>query len=501
MSLCLLSDSWIPVIRNGESVVIRPDQIAEPNVSKLAWSRADLNLACIELLIGLFSMTDPPESDTEWKSRFHQPDAGRLRDALAPFAPYFALAGDGPRFLQDLDAFENEAESSDIKPADMLHIDSAGEATESKNADLMVKRGRFPSLPLGEAAMALYTLQAFAPTGGKGNRTSMRGGGPMTVLVRPRDETETRFPLWQLVFSNVLPGSPLAAENAQEALPWLRPTRASENGEITTPEDVHPLEAFFGMPRRLRLVIKDSLVVGVVQRPYGTNYKAWEHPLTPYYRKTEADPEWFPVRSKPGRVSYRNWMGVTMKPAGEGNGTRRLARAVREYSSRLKPPDFELMVGGWAMDNMKPLDFLLDTYPGFRGIDEDNAEQLDRLVVASNIASAALCKALKDACRLDGTSANTVVEIFFSETEGAFEESVHHVINNTGGDVKEAWYGVLRNQARRMFDERVLDGLLDHDIKAIERRVIAKRNLLATLAKKVRRELDLPVSDRKEKRP
>ena len=83
----------------------------------------------------------------------------------------------------------------------MLFIDSAGGSTAKKNADLMVKRGRYGNLPLPLAAMALYTLQSFAPSGGAGNRTSMRGGGPMVTLMQPLDGNA--HPLWRLIWSNV----------------------------------------------------------------------------------------------------------------------------------------------------------------------------------------------------------------------------------------------------------------------------------------------------------
>ena len=203
MNLCLLTDPWIPATRNGETVTIRPDQIAEPGTTGLAWPRPDFNLACLEFLIGLVSMAYPPEDDADWHGRLNQPDAERLREKLAHFAPYFLLGGDGPRFMQDLEAFEHEAKPSDIKPVDMLYIDSAGGSTAAKNADLMVKRDRFTALPQAEAAMALYTLQAFAPSGGAGNRTSMRGGGPMISLIQPLAEERDPRSLWRLVFSNV----------------------------------------------------------------------------------------------------------------------------------------------------------------------------------------------------------------------------------------------------------------------------------------------------------
>ena len=501
MNLCLLSDAWIPVLRDGETIVIRPDQVADAGVSALAWPRPDFNLACLELLIGLVSMADPPRDDADWRVRLNRPEADRLREALAPFAPFFALAGDGPRFLQDLEPFEESAKPSDIKPVDMLYIDSAGDSTVAKNADLMVKRDRFASLSPAEATMALYTLQAFAPTGGAGNRTSMRGGGPMTTLIQPLDDENEPLSLWSLVFANVLPGSPLPADDAEKALPWLRPTRTSKKGQISTPQDTHALEAFFGMPRRLRLVFGNGRVAGVMQRPHGTNYAAWEHPLTPYYRAKEDDPEWLPVHPKAGRVSYRNWLGTVMESDAGRTGTRRIAKAVRAYSGRpQRVPDWEIMVGGWAMDNMKPVSFSLDQYPGFPGLDEDGTNRVRQLVDAANTATGALRKALKAACELDGRSADAITETFFAETESAFEKSVGGIVAGEGTLIEIAWYRELKGQAIRMFDENALSGLTDRDIAGVGKRVVAKRNLLGALERQVRKDLELPIPGRKEKR-
>ncbi len=499
MSLNLITDPWIPSLRDGERVTIRPDQIAEPGITALAWQRADFNLACLELLIGLVSLADPPKDGTDWFSRLDQPDTGRLREALTPFASCFALAGDGPRFLQDLEAFEQSTKSSDIKPVDMLFIDSAGGSTALKNADLMVKRDRFSSLSPAEAAMALYTLQAFAPTGGAGNRTSMRGGGPMTTLVQPLDEEGGRFPLWRLVFANVLPGAPLAVDEVEAALPWLRPTRTSEKGQVVIQDGAHRLEAFFGMPRRLRFVFEDGQVVGVVQRPYGTNYATWEHPLTPYYRQKEDAAEWLPVHPKAGRLSYRNWMGITIEPGQDGKGTRRIARTVRERRNSSRTPDFELMVGGWAMDNMKPVDFTLDAYPGFPGLGEDGEDRVRQMVDAANAAASALRKALKNACQLSGKSADLVEETFYTETEEEFMGAVRRIIEGADAEAEEIWHRTLKAQAVHMFDERVLGGLSDRDMKGIETRVFARRNLLGVLGKPVRKLLDLPAPSQEKK--
>lgn len=171
MSLNLITDAWIPVTRSDDGPrIIRPDQIAEPGVLFPDWPRADLNIACLELLIGLVFLADPPADLTDWLAR--APDPQRLHDRLLPLAPCFDLIGRGPCFLQDFDDLDG-----DPNPADMLFIDSAGGNTARNNADLMVRRNRYASLDPALAAMALYTLQAHAPSGGAGNRTSMRGAG------------------------------------------------------------------------------------------------------------------------------------------------------------------------------------------------------------------------------------------------------------------------------------------------------------------------------------
>ena len=228
MPLNLVTDAWIPVIRHGSPITIRPHEIAVEGVERLNWPRDDLNLACLELLIGLVYLADPPRDDGDWHDRYGAPRADRLRGALECFGPHVELTGNGPRFLQDLEPFEARVKRSAVSPPDMLFVDSAGANTARNNRDLMVKRNRYASLPLPLAAMSLYTLQAFAPGGGAGNRTSMRGGGPLVTLVKPLDADT--YSLWQTVWCNVPEGQPLAAEDAAQALPWLRPTRTSEKG-------------------------------------------------------------------------------------------------------------------------------------------------------------------------------------------------------------------------------------------------------------------------------
>ena len=236
--LNLITDPWIPVrTKSGERRVIAPWQMADTDIARSDWPRADLDLGCYELLIGLVYLADPPEDSEDWEDR-RAPDPDRLRSRLAPLASAFELLGDGPRFMQEAGSRARRS------PLDLLFIDSAACSTAKNNADLMVRRDRYGQADTALVAMALHTFQQHAPSGGAGNRTSMRGGGPMVTLVDPGRG------LWDMIWANVPDGAP----QGTDALPWMRPTRVSKTkGSETYPVDGNLAEAFFGMPRRLRL--------------------------------------------------------------------------------------------------------------------------------------------------------------------------------------------------------------------------------------------------------
>lgn len=465
--LNLISDAWIPVRRkDGSCAVIAPWQMADETLSFPDWPRPDLNIACLELLIGLLFLADPPVDTEDWHDR-QTPDRDHLRDRLAPFAPAFELMGDGPRFCQDREVFE-----SGVAPnsPDMLFIDSAGGQTIRNNADLMVKRDRYPALDPATAAMALYTLQAHAPSGGKGNRTSMRGGGPMVTLADPGGG------LWPLVWANVPEGAPAGPS----VLPWMRPTRSSEKGEQVFPQDSHPAEAFFGMPRRLRLVGLGGRITGVVQKPYGTNYAGWEHSLTPHYRQ-KAGAELLPVHPKAGSFGYRNWLGVVLPKRSEEDTARRAA-VVEAWHDRGAGRRAELIVAGWAMDNMKPRDFTFSRAP-LLDLPDAVAERAEGLVEAAGQVAVALRGALAPV-QAEGEAREAAREAFFQETQAAFEARLAQLtaVNADAGGVAALWLTDLRAAALALFDRHALPGLAERDIRDQQAVVAARRNLGAALA-------------------
>ncbi|WP_449045855.1 type I-E CRISPR-associated protein Cse1/CasA [Paracoccus versutus] len=468
MPLNLVNDPWIPVRRSDDGPrIIRPDQIADPGIVFPDWPRADLNIACLELLIGLVFLADPPANATDWRSR--KPDAQRLRERLAPLAPAFDLTGDGPRFLQDFDPLEG-----DPNPPDMLFIDSAGGNTARNNADLMVRRNRYPELDLPLAAMALYTLQAHAPSGGAGNRTSMRGGGPVVTLVDPGTGS-----LWDLVWANIPDGQPAGPE----VLPWMRPTRTSEaKGSEVWPDSTHPVEAFFGMPRRLRLV-GDAAVTGVIQRPYGANYAGWEHPLTPCYRQ-KAGSELLPLHSRAGAFGYRNWLGVVMEMPGDEGDLRRRARCLDSYERRVLPRDratASVIVAGYAMDNMKPRDFTWSRQP-LLSLESEAGLTLIAMIQSAESFGLALRGALKVVAG-EGSALDALREEFFTATQGAFEAGLAALLAGTPRvETAARWLRAMERAALAIFDRQALPGLDQQRPEAIRQIIDAREGLRAAFA-------------------
>lgn len=453
--LNLITDPWIPVrCADGAQRVVAPWQMAEPDIVAPDWPRPDLNIACLELLIGLVYLADPPRDPEDWDSRM-APVPDRLREKLAPYAPAFNLLGEGPLFLQDFEPLAGDASSPD-----MLFIDSAGANAARNNADLMVHRDRYTVLEPALAAMALYTFQAFAPAGGQGNRTSMRGGGPLVTLVDPGQG------LWSLVWANVPYGQP----SPPQSLPWMRPTHVSDKGQEALPPEgaLFGAEAFFGMPRRLRLVTDAEGVRGVVQKNRGTNYAKWKHPLSPYYRQ-KVGTEWLPRHPRAGRFGYRNWLGILARE--RRDQLTELSLSLRDWSGRSGLGS--VIVAGWAMDNMKPRDFTLSVQP-FLNLPPEQEDRIAGLILAAEAAGVALRAALEPVLAA-GEMREAEREAFFVATENRFAE--HLAALRQGADPRTAWLEDLRRTALHRFETLALPGLDQRETDRVEKIVAARKFL------------------------
>ncbi|MBF0095048.1 MAG: type I-E CRISPR-associated protein Cse1/CasA [Alphaproteobacteria bacterium] len=519
MTFNLIKNAWIPARRlSGRRVWVRPgevtDSFTDDPLLGLDFPRPDWNAAVSEWLIGLVFTALPPDGDVDWASRFvTPPPPDVLSAALAPLAFAFDLDGDGPRAFQDFDLLAG------VEPKSLngLFIDAPGENTLKNNADLFIKRGGGDVLCLSYAAAALITLQTYAPAGGAGHRTSMRGGGPLTTLVAPRrknvagDEVTT---LWDRLWANTpdqgwdpsdpTPDDPPSHPDWPLVFPWLAATRTSKNNEVTAPDQTTRRLAFFACPRRLRLIFQptdtqvcslggpvgDILAVGYRTQNYGANYLGWIHPLSPYRPDKKSGP--LPVHPQAGASDYGDWLawwGFDGEPA---YGVARWNDRRFQLGSALASDGVEAF--GFDMDNAKARQWLEARLP-WAPVYGDDAKSLKdairQLIDGADKTAQALLYAIKLAVwgQRDGKSyrlpetlprdaASEDVKQFWRETETAFREQVKMLIERPAEhlDDRMQWLETLFTHGFRQFDGAVdLDGLTDAD----PRRLIYARGRLS----------------------
>ena len=374
----LIRDAWIPVrCKSGAVKSIAPWQLTEGSgkdvITGLAVPRPDFNGALVQFLIGLLQTTCAHEDKKQWRNWMqHPPSPKELQAVFAPLEFAFNLIGDGPRFMQDrtlqdeIMALEPNEQEKREKAVYELLIDAPTGKTLKENTDHFIKRGAVEKLCLDCAAIALFTLQTNAPAGGKGHRTGLRGGGPMTTLVL----ADT---LWMTCWLNVLEHQKfldLANSDMDKEVhrfPWLSQTRTSEGGKTTTPDNAHPDQIFWAMPRRIRLIVSnqnEDVTCDLCGKPcshtvkhyftknLGVNYEGpWIHPLSPYFFDAVGSPS--AKHPQPGGIDYRHWLGM-VQVSQDNKGRRQPAAVIKQYRNiKNKGSDLRLWAFGYDMDNMK----------------------------------------------------------------------------------------------------------------------------------------------------
>ena len=507
----LVEDAWIPIKReSGRQEWIAPWQITEPDDPILAVNavRPDFNGALLQFLIGLIQTVSPPDSSDTWDEWLETPPAPELlRQHMAQVRSAFDLDGPGPRFMQDY----NELEAKKFNPISELLIDSPGDNTIKENKDHFVKRGRADSLCPACAAMALFTLQINAPSGGQGHRTSLRGGGPLTTLVVLDPErsglSET---LWRTIWLNVLEAAQIKTltgnigkQEEADIFPWLAPTRTSEDGtgRPTTPMDAHPLQMYWSMPRRIRIDWQSvssgrcglcqaesaNLVHRYATQNYGIQYDgSWQHPLSPYYVDNKG--QVLPMHAQPGIVTYRHWLGMTTE-----SDTRKPALVARRYRKVAQKlgEQFRLFLFGYDMDKMKARCWYETTFPLYlvsESILGDFSARVQALTDGADLVANAVDKSVKAAWArrpLSGVKGDTpfLIHAFYEQTEPFFYQAVERLskesANGSGVQVLQAWHATLRQSALRLFDYWAERG--DIGFSEPRRIALARQNLLKTL--------------------
>lgn len=470
----LITAPWLPVIdRAGQHRKISPQQIFDNDIVELAWPRADFQGAAYQLLIGMLQTALPPEDEEEWEDIWDDGiDAERWEKALDRIAQAFQFGAQKPAFLQDFETLT--VETSSICG---LLVDAPGGNTLKLNKDHFVKRSSYRQFCPHCAAMALFTVQTNSPAAGAGFRTSMRGGGPMTTLLVPKKTDE---PLWKKLWLNVMPQSERwQKEQLPLIFPWLAATRSSETPKnITTPSNSHPLQAYWGMPRRLEIDFSqtqpgvcdlcgekhEALLNRIRSKNYGVQYEGWQHPLSPYRKALkDATTPLLPLKGQPGGLAYKDWLGLVVESGDKLNCT--LPAEVIRVSAI--PKLTNLWCFGFDMDNAKARCWYehrlaISTLPKTQH--EELKELLQMAIELATSSLPLLRQALKEAWFSTPKEAKgdfSMIDIaFWQQTEADFSalwQTLNQYPSATLPEARSAlsqWKTALRDYLFKTFDER-----------------------------------------------
>lgn len=492
----LLTDPWIPVRRaDGSRDAITPAQITsefrENPVTHIDWPRADFHVATLEMLVGLMALAGLAHDRREWMQCMTFPPApAELEATLAPFAPAFNLWADGnaPRFLQDLEPLDGRAQNR--RPATDLLLDMAD------GNPVMLKPGLAMALSPAAAAIALYTLQAWAHPGGRGHYSTLRGASPLVQLVQPRPDAT----LWEMVWANTPRGQAPKPADLPTIFPWLAPTITGTGGRSVRPvrDDAHPMQAFWPMPRRIRLTFEpangracsitdaepEMVLSGFWMQASGVRYADWGgiHPLTPVAHLSagkDGPRVKRSLKARRGLVGYRHWhnlallrpdaMDISPAPSTQDWLEWRGEAYAQSRGATNAVSAGSLLLAGYETTNSKALGFLHSSLP-IQAMPPEAVSRVQTeatlLTQAADFVGQVLRKALNEALffvkasytgSLDGS--NGVLLAATERLEGATEALFYGTLARVREDVgalmtgREAWVARLRLEALRIFDE------------------------------------------------
>ena len=504
----LLMDEWLPVQLQDNSVTkIRLSEIGCSDIIDIVSPRADFRGAIYQLLIGLLQTVFSPANRKEWQLYWNTPpDNTKLAAAFSSYTDAFNINTPvgTPAFMQDLTLSVNN-----LEPIEGLLFGGPGENTRKNNSDHFIKKGTIPTIDPYWAAITLFTFQINTAGGGSGHRVTLRGGGPVSTLLLPPQESETNT-LWSKLWINTLTKERFQLihgnhdlDSIEAIFPWMAETRTSEKDETTLPLDVNPMQMYWPMPARVRIDWIDKRascgITGetanmhaafVARKNKGINYTGnWVHPITPYEYSKSNEP--ISLKGRAAGEGYKNWTQLILECKTSKKNTEP-ASIVSEYYRSLQnwlkvyDEPIRLWVFGYDLKSAKAKCWYESTIPVYNLEPEKMEEVVYRSVLMIDAATNALDilkKALKNALFRDPEKdmnakkfLGKAVDIdanFWSATEPDFYSILQKLVSGLDDEDRidellGRWREILKQEAKILFDQYALSNLNeDGDLKRV----------------------------------
>ena len=207
------------------------------------------------------------------------------------------------------------------------------------------------------------------------------------------------------------------------------------------------------------------------------------------------------MRPRAGVFGYRHWLGIALRSM---DGLREQPATVKDRENgRSGGRATRLLVAGWAMDNMKALDYL-HARPPLVQLGPEGERRLNGMVAAAEHLVVAVRGALAPVLA-EGEAREAVREDFYIRTQGDFEKRMAELARDPADDMARRWLADLRRTGRALFEGLALPGLADRVVQDQKAIVDAHRGLVLAFGgwtpqgRKAFDALELPPPEKKRK--
>ena len=189
------------------------------------------------------------------------------------------------------------------------------------------------------------------------------------------------------------------------------------------------------------------------------------------------------MHPKPGRFTYRSYEGTALRST---SGLRERASVVERFAETryTRGENTRLIVGGWAMDNMRALDFVSARQSVPLGTLSEKAERRAVAAVeAASVLSANLVVALQRALSLEAQAtdpATVARRTFYERTENDFDDllSALAAADESTESTDRLRRSLLR-EALRLFDELTRPAMTLAEPERARETLTARRQITA----------------------
>jgi CRISPR system Cascade subunit CasA len=440
----LLVDRWIPVRGDGGTGEFRFLSLEELLCGQGDWwvsiPRDDLELACIQLLVCMAQIMFMPESDGELRERARNPIRPEaLAAGVAPCREWFDLDHPTQPFMQT-----RGVKATMATPIQKLLVG----LPEGNNHAFFNNVGEIHGIGPAAAAIALFNQASNSPSFGGGFKGGLRGGAPITTLVKGQDLRET---IWRNVvplrrLQDRLPGC--QPDFARDRPMWVDPIREKQ---VIFAHEIGLVRGLFWQPARVELLKKegadvcdlfggepDSIYEHFLKEKFSFTIEGlpWPHPhgaMTAVVKKGVVEWKFASfTKTAPAWMQLSEFIVPSLLAEDQSEGSTPAA-PVDQADAAFPNEALHLLVGGYRAKKASVIERRHELFALAEGWDKDRKGRIKRLVELGKIGGRSLRGKLWLASKGDKEKGmpgigiplqETGDKLFYLQTEILFHETL-----------------------------------------------------------------------------